>query len=267
MFIDLIRRPPHSAEWQKIPWHDPDFSRRMLEEHLSQDHDLASRRQSLIDQHVAWLHREILKEHPSRILDLGCGPGFYIKRLSALGHTCVGMDISPASVAYAREQHPGGEYILGDVRSLALGDEAYNAVFMIFGELNAFAPDEAADIIRKAHAALKPGGVLVLEVHPYGVVAANGNAPRSWHTAEKGLFSDHPYLCLTESGFERNRAETRFYVIDAGSGALQQYTTMLQAYSEEEYRQLLNTFAQVNFYPSLTGSGEQGDLFVIAAEK
>ncbi len=266
MFTDLIHRPSHSAEWQKIPWHDPDFSRRMLDEHLSQDHDLASRRQNLIDQHVAWLHREILKKHPSHILDLGCGPGFYIKRLSALGHTCVGMDISPASIAYARKQHPDGTYIHGDVRSLAFG-ENFDVVCMIFGELNAFAPDEAADIVRRAHAALKPGGILVLEVHPYEVVVASGNAPRSWHTAEKGLFSDRPYVCLTESNFEQNHAETHFYVIDADSGAMQRYTTMLQAYTEEEYQQMLSAFAHITFYPSLTGSREQSDLFVIAAEK
>jgi len=33
----------------KIPWDDPDFSRRMLAEHLSQEHDMASRRVEWID--------------------------------------------------------------------------------------------------------------------------------------------------------------------------------------------------------------------------
>ena len=41
----------------KIPWNDPDFSERMLAEHLSQDHDLASRRCVWIDRQVAWIHR------------------------------------------------------------------------------------------------------------------------------------------------------------------------------------------------------------------
>ena len=56
----------------KIPWDDPDFSRRMLREHLSQDHDLASRRVEWIDKQVTWIHRELLQRRPSRILDLGC---------------------------------------------------------------------------------------------------------------------------------------------------------------------------------------------------
>jgi len=266
VFTSLVHRASHSPEWQKIPWHDPDFSRRMLEEHLNQDHDLASRRQRIIDQHVAWLHRKILNECPSHILDLGCGPGFYVKRLSALGHTCVGMDFSPASIAYAREQHPDGTYILGDVRSLAFG-ENFDMVCLIFGELNAFAPTEATDIIRRAHAALKPGGKLILEVHTYDLVFRSGQESPSWHTAEKGLFSDQPYLCLVESSFEIDHAATRFYVYAADTGAMQQYTSMLQAYSDDEYRHLLSMFARVMFYPSLTGSGERSDLFVIAAEK
>jgi len=45
--LDIIQRRAVPVPWEegeKIPWHDPDFSRRMLREHLSQTHDLASRR-------------------------------------------------------------------------------------------------------------------------------------------------------------------------------------------------------------------------------
>jgi 2-polyprenyl-3-methyl-5-hydroxy-6-metoxy-1,4-benzoquinol methylase len=105
--LDLIRRqsiPEPWAEGEKIPWNDEQFSRRMLGEHLSQEHDLASRRSSIIDQHVDWIHRCVLSGRPTRILDLGCGPGLYASRLSRLGHRCVGIDFSPSSTAHAREQ-------------------------------------------------------------------------------------------------------------------------------------------------------------------
>ena len=71
----------------------------MLREHLTQDHDAASRRLPIIDLHVAWIHRQVLGEKPSTILDLGCGPGFYTDRLSRLGHTATGLDFSPAAIA------------------------------------------------------------------------------------------------------------------------------------------------------------------------
>ena len=75
---DLVRRTTVPVPWDEgdnIPWHDPDFSRRMLREHLSQAHDAASRRTETIDQHVAWIHQTLLRDRPTRILDLGCGPG------------------------------------------------------------------------------------------------------------------------------------------------------------------------------------------------
>jgi hypothetical protein len=68
---------PFSGGSSKIPWHDPAFSARMLREHLSQSHDRASRRFEIIARQVAWLHEAICGGRPTRILDLGCGPGFY----------------------------------------------------------------------------------------------------------------------------------------------------------------------------------------------
>ena len=45
--IDIVNRPLNPAPWaegEKIPWDEPEFSARMLHEHLSQKHDAASRR-------------------------------------------------------------------------------------------------------------------------------------------------------------------------------------------------------------------------------
>ena len=80
----------------------------MLKEHLSQEHDAASRRAAIIDGQVAWIHDHLLQGNPTRILDLCCGPGLYANRLARLGHRCVGIDFSPASIAYARERSEAG---------------------------------------------------------------------------------------------------------------------------------------------------------------
>lgn len=266
MFTPLINRHHTPADWQKIPWHDPDFSRRMLAEHLDQSHDHASRRFSTIDQQIAWIERKVLNSQLGKILDLGCGPGFYTSRFAAHGHTCTGLDFSPASIAYAREQHPGGDYILGDVLTLDYGS-GYDLALMIFGEFNAFAPDAAECILNKAHAALKPGGKLLLEVHTWDYIYRLGHQPPSWYTAEKGLFSEEPYLCMTESHFEADHAIECHYVFAADSGKMQSYANMLQGYTDDEYRRLLRAFQNVLFYPSLTGSPEHTDFFVIVAEK
>ncbi len=268
MFEPLINRNRIPTEWQKIPWHDPEFSRRMLREHLSQDHDWASRRLPIIDRQVAWIHRQVLDEKPSTILDLGCGPGFYAHRLSQRGHTVTGLDISPASLDYAR-QHHAGTFILGDVRTYPLGTD-YDLAMMIYGEFNAFSPEEAAALIDRVYAALRPGGCLLLEVHPYAVIERIGHEPPIWYTAPCGLFSDQPYLCLNEACFEQGRSLSHNYVFDTASGTMTHYLNMLQAYTDDAYRNLLHRFDHVEFYRSLTGEVDdtgQEHLFVMVASR
>ncbi len=43
----------------KSPRDEPAFSQRMLENHLSQDHDWASRRLTVIEQQVTWITRQL----------------------------------------------------------------------------------------------------------------------------------------------------------------------------------------------------------------
>lgn len=265
MFEAIVNRNQQSKSWQKIPWNEPDFSRRMLKEHLSQAHDAASRRVNIIDRQVAWIHEHVLGEKAATVLDLGCGPGLYVKRLAVLGHTCTGIDFSPASIEYAR-QHGAGTYVLADVREAEFGT-GYDLVMMIFGEMNAFSKIEAEAIVNRAYAALTPGGKLLLEPHRYQAIEKIGNAPPKWYSARSGLFSDQPYLCLEESYFESDRAVWRGYVIDAQTGQTTEYVNMLQAYADDEYRHLLRQFDSVTFYPTLANEVDEGNLCAIVASK
>lgn len=57
-----------------------------------------------------------------RVLDLGCGGGEPIAgTLIRAGHPVTGLDAAPPLLALARERHPSQEWILGDMRDLALG--------------------------------------------------------------------------------------------------------------------------------------------------
>jgi SAM-dependent methyltransferase len=277
--LDIIHRqsiPKPWAEGEKIPWNDPEFSKRMLNEHLSQEHDAASRRFEIIDKHVRWIHNHVLKGSPTRILDLGCGPGLYTNRLARLGHQCVGIDFSPASIAYAREQAEEAgldcKYLQQDIRTADYGDE-YGLVMSIFGEFNVFRPGEAKGILAKACRALVPNGFLLLEPHTFEKVVEIGRQPSSWYSTEKGLFSDAPHLFLQENFWDADDsvAIQRYYVIDAATGEVACNSSSTQAYTNEEYRSLLAEcgFGEVVFYPSLgEGAGSpQGDLIAVLSQK
>ena len=71
----------------------------------------------------AWLDRFIaLVEPGGTVLDLGCGPGKPMAAyLVANGLDVCGVDSSPAMIAMARENLPGRELIVADMRTLTLG--------------------------------------------------------------------------------------------------------------------------------------------------
>jgi SAM-dependent methyltransferase len=259
--LDLVRRDPLPRPWAEgdnIPWHDPDFSARMLREHLSQEHDHASRRAPTIDRHVAWIHTALLGQRPGRVLDLGCGPGLYSSRLARLGHACTGIDYSPASIAFARQEADRDNlactYTLADFRAAAYG-EGYDLALLIFGEFNVFRPADAQLLLDKCWASLDPGGLLLLEPHTFAAVEQIGCRPATWYSSPADLFSPAPHLVLMEAAWDAaaQTAAQRYYVVDAASGAVERYAQTMQAYREDQYRRLLagHGFDPVDVFPGL----------------
>jgi ubiquinone/menaquinone biosynthesis C-methylase UbiE len=261
--LEFTRRPARPEPWSEgdnLPWNDPAFSERMLKEHLTQEHNHASRRDGWIERHVAWVRQVTAIQPPARVLDLACGPGLYTTRLARLGHPCQGIDFSPASIRHARQTADAEgldcTYLEADLRQADFG-EGFDLAMLLFGELNVFRRQDAQTILTKARQALKPGGWLVLEPQTLDSVRSQGQAGSTWYTSAGGLFSPQPYLALEESFWyaERQTAVIRYVVIDAASAALSLYSSSVQGYTQDEYRQLLEQsgFEQVRFYPSLAG--------------
>lgn len=259
--LDIIKRakvPEPWSEGEKIPWNNPEFSKRMLQYHLSQDHDMASRRFSIIDKHVKFIDSVV--GGPTRVLDLGCGPGFYTSRLTGMGYSCKGIDFSPASIEYAKEKALDAgqdiEYVTADIREAEYG-EGFGLATMVYGEFNVFKRDDILGVLRKAYASLEDGGLLIAEPHTFEAVKSFGGAPASWYSAESQLFSEKPHMVLMEHFWdEENKATTnRYIIVDAASGEVTFHADTMQAYTNEEYRALLLEagFSMVEFHSSLTG--------------
>lgn len=246
--LDILDRRPTPLPWSEadgIPWNDPDFSRRMLKEHLSQAHDAATRRLTVVEAHLDWIHQVLLQGRPSRVLDLGCGPGFYTTGLARRGHRCRGIDFSPASVEHAcnlaREHGLEAEHLLGDIRTTPYG-EGYDLVMLIYGEMNVFPSPQMAQILRGCAAALKPGGLLYLEASTVASLKRERDGRvRTWWHQKEGLFSDSAHLCLQESWWDEatQTATDRYYVIDAATAAVTRYASSYQGYPDSGYHALL----------------------------
>ncbi len=251
--LDTITRSTPPAPWttgDKIPWNELEFSQRMLELHLCQDHDWASRRFDTIDRHVAWLASQ-LPNRGARILDLGCGPGLYAQRLARLGHRCVGIDFSPASIEYAKQQaaqeHLDIRYELADLRQHEIAGQ-YDLAMMVFGEFNVFRKCEVETMLAKTSVSLKPGGRLVIEIHPFDEVRRQGLAPAFWQSAQTGLFSDRPHFWLQEQFWDEATATTttRYLIVDAERADVTEYGSTMQAYTDKQLRKMLEAAGMSN---------------------
>lgn len=274
----LGREPPQPwSQGGKIPWNEPAFSARMLKEHLSQDHGLASRRSHEIDVQIEWLNDEVLPGNAT-ILDLGCGPGLYTSRLAKLGHRCVGIDFSPASIQHARscaaEESLDCTYRLEDLREADLGS-GFDAVLLLYAEFNTFPRPQAERLLGRARAALATRGTLVLEVHTEQQIRALGAAPPSWYVTGRGLFAEEPHLCLIDCVWreEDGVSVERFTVFRDSPDAPDTpdtYVCTTQAHADAEYDSMLTsagfTAVRRRQSPADRNSGNTAGLIMITAE-
>lgn len=108
------------------------------------------------------------------VVDLCCGSGLLARELSDAGYEVLGIDISGAMLALAREKAPGGRFREESI--LAAEIPACVAVAAI-GECFNYLFDEGNSrgallgLLGRIHAALEPGGVLLCDV------AGPGRAP------------------------------------------------------------------------------------------
>jgi ubiquinone/menaquinone biosynthesis C-methylase UbiE len=113
---------------------------------------------------MRWLSK-VLAELPagSRALDLGCGSGIPATREIAKEHDVVGVDVSARQIELARRNVPGAEFIHGDIETVNLPPASFDAV-VAFYVLDHLPWESHADVLRRIHGWLKPGGLLLLTV-------------------------------------------------------------------------------------------------------
>jgi 2-polyprenyl-3-methyl-5-hydroxy-6-metoxy-1,4-benzoquinol methylase len=106
---------PVSVEhaWARMIAENPDHSRWYIQrfrDMAAQGADLAGEAR-LIDAMVP---------RGARILDAGCGTGRVGGHLAAAGHDVVGVDLDPELIDAARQDHPGSQWLVGDLAELDL---------------------------------------------------------------------------------------------------------------------------------------------------
>ncbi len=238
----------------------------MLLEHLSQEHDLASRRLEFVEQASDWIHKDLLDEQPSKILDLACGPGLYLNALARREHRCVGIDFSPASVRHARQVNANldVEFIEGDLRHTSFG-EGFDLAIFLYGEFNVFTEDESLDLLRRAAIAAP---LLVLEVQTAEHLLEWSKSGTEWRTGGPGLMSPRNHLQLTEHWFDEESltVTSRFYVVDAETAEVSMFSQTDRIVPDDVWEPLLESagWRIREWKPGLGDPSEKGFATIIA---
>lgn len=164
---DIAQRPePFSRYTAKELWTGPHLSRQMLDFHLSQETDLASRQFESINEVVNWIDYQL--DLPGRRLcDLGCGPGLYTRRFAEAGAVVTGVDFSAHSLEYARRYASEHEQSITYLEADYLEDDlpkGFDIVTLIYNDFCVLSAGQRATLLERVAAMLDPGGYLVMDV-------------------------------------------------------------------------------------------------------
>ena len=102
----------------------------------------------------------------ARILDAGCGPGRLGGYLATTGHDVVGVDVDPALIEAAEQDHPGPRWLVGDLAELDLPArgiaEPFDVIASAGNVMTFLAPSTRVQVLSRLRAHLADDGRAVI---------------------------------------------------------------------------------------------------------
>jgi len=266
---DVSLRPaPFSRYTAKELWTKPHLSRQMLDYHLNQETDLASRRLEVIDGVVGWINRQ-LNLSGKRLCDLGCGPGLYTQRFSAQGAEATGVDFSKHALEYAKSQSNGHvQYLHADYLNDNL-PSGFDVITLIYTDLCVLSPEQRSILLNRMRRMLNPGGHIVLDVAGLGMFNGRQEITLIEDRLMAGFWAEGDYVGIQKSFIYEGQylALDRYIIVQPAK--TWQIFNWFQHYSPQMIEQELGEsgFGVVEMAGDLTGNAlsDDGDLIGIIA--
>ncbi|MGE5391583.1 MAG: class I SAM-dependent methyltransferase [Deltaproteobacteria bacterium] len=256
---DSIARPALYTKSTHRFWDDDHISAQMLALHLDPEVEAASRTHETIDAEAAFIIKETGMDGSTTVLDLGCGPGLYVKRFAQTGARVTGIDMSARSLNYAEATIKSGyDYVnFLNMNYLELDmDNTFDVVTLIYYDFCVLKPDEQRLLLKAVHKALKRDGVFILDV-----ITANRSIEENTAVSiyEGGFWSPKPHMEICNTFVCSDPlVETVQYTIIDEEGEIRVTRFYNHHFSLE---QLAKLFAECGFVIDGIFNNLQGDTF------
>jgi SAM-dependent methyltransferase len=239
-------------------WDDNHISKGLLEAHLSEEVDAATRPIQIVNQTISFIDQYAKSKGYQSILDIGCGPGIYTTKLAKLGYDIVGIDFSKRSIEYAKQTNVDNQlnitYLYQDYLTLSCVEQ-YDLIILIYCDYGVLSSDNRTKLLNRIHQALKPGGSFMFDVFtPYQY--QNKHESSSWYySKEPSFWLDKPHLCLENHFAYDNQIRCDQYMILDEIDNIEIFRIWDQAFTTKSIKKELKKtgFENIILYSDLTG--------------
>lgn len=243
-------------------WDDEHISEQMLKFHLNPEVESASKTQDTITAETNFIINRTGMNSEKAVLDLGCGPGLYVKEFAQTGAKVIGVDLSPRSINYAyaiiRSKHVNTDFIQMNYLDMEF-QEAFDTVTLIFYDFCVLNTKEQKILLAKIHRALKPDGVFIFDVFSENRTSSPST---SITVCNGGFWSPSPYIEILQTYiYEDPKTEGLQYTIIGEDGAARVIRLYHRLFGLAEITEMLrdNNFQIEGVYKNLKGEVISGN--------
>jgi 2-polyprenyl-3-methyl-5-hydroxy-6-metoxy-1,4-benzoquinol methylase len=275
--IEEINSRPKPFEFYTAErlWTDEHTSKKMLEYHLNETIDLASRRKEFITKSVHWIVSYFHVGKDTSIADFGCGPGLYTTPFAETMADVTGIDFSHRSIQYAKR--------IADQKALNISyfqqnyldfdtKKRFDLITMIFCDYCALSYAQRKTLLAKFNKFLKPGGSVLLDVHSLNSFNNRNEAAIYERNQLDNFWSpDNYYGFLNTFKYDKEKITLDKYTIVEKTRTRVVYN-WLQYFSLDSLKAEFDEtgFEVVDLFSNVTGSEfypESPDIAIVAKKK
>jgi len=196
--LDKINQRPKPFEVYTAEhlWNDKYISKKMLECHLNENIDPASRKKAFLEKSAAWIISRFNTGSETKICDFGCGPGLYTTQFAEKGADVTGIDFSENSIQFAKnsakQKNLKIDYILQNYLDFST-NKKFDLITLIYDDFCPLSPAQRKSLLNKFHDFLEKDGAVLLDVLSLNFFNETTEKNSFEFVSDNGFWSSEPY--------------------------------------------------------------------------